>query len=218
MGGRGQRRYNPGRVGTSSGPKWSNGIGTKVDGTLKEAIGEKGSPIPPTSAASGANPNFDRSFTYAEYTMNCQRCVVAYELRRRGYDVRAQPTYRGDTLPYSTKGGNARWMGAFRGAKSIDVGADRNSTVRKNIESEMKGFGPGSRGIILVRFQGTTSGHVFNVENVGGKIRYYDAQMGESVKINDHLSGTSPAHTRLVRTDNLRMSDRAKNFVTTRKY
>lgn len=220
MGGRGARPNVPGAYpnGTGKNPKWSSGLGTKVDDTLKEAIGSKGEPLSIAEAYNGANPHFDSSGTYAEYNMNCQRCVVAYELRRRGYDVVAQPTYNGDPLPYSTKGGNARWMGAFQGAKSISVGASRNATVEKNIEKEMNGFGPGSRAIVRVRWQGSHSGHVFNVENRNGKITYVDAQTGKSVNIKEYLSGSSPSQTRLVRTDNLRISDRAKNFVTTKRY
>ena len=36
------------------------------------------------------------------YQNNCQRCVVTYEARRRGYDVHAKPYLfqRLDTLPF----------------------------------------------------------------------------------------------------------------------
>lgn len=36
----------------------------------------------------GANPKYARG---TQYGVNCQRCVQAYELRRRGYDVEALP-------------------------------------------------------------------------------------------------------------------------------
>lgn len=39
------------------------------------------------------NPNFGKS---EEYNINCQSCVVAYELRRRGFDVEAMPRFRND--------------------------------------------------------------------------------------------------------------------------
>lgn len=212
MGGRGQR---PAVPGSRSRAKFSkNALGVAVPKTLKDAIGGKGKPLSVKDAYGGANPYYDPSGSYAEYTQNCQRSVVAYELRRRGYDVVALPTYSGDILPYGTRGGNGHWMGAFQGAKSMDVSATRNSQVKSNIEGAMKGFGSGSRGIIRVQWQGSNSGHVFNVENVRGTIRYMDAQTGKPVNIGEYLGASRPSMTRLVRTDNLKISDRAKKSVT----
>ena len=50
------------------------------------------------------NPGFS-THTH-EYMENCQRCVVAYEARRRGYHVIAKPRIlsRTDPLPYMTIG------------------------------------------------------------------------------------------------------------------
>ena len=70
MGGRGTRSYSDRRQ-----SRWSSGLGTKVDATLKEALGAKGSPMSVSEAASGANPLFSRE--YSEYSENCQRAVVA---------------------------------------------------------------------------------------------------------------------------------------------
>ncbi|WP_390621060.1 phage minor capsid protein [Treponema pectinovorum] len=53
------------------------------------------------------NPNYKKGGGYAK---NCQTCVVAYELRRRGYDVEALPNYKGsmlDVLSYRT---NIAWV------------------------------------------------------------------------------------------------------------
>ena len=48
------------------------------------------------SAMLDTNPNYNGD--YKEFSENCQRVVVAYEARRRGYDVQAQPTFKGDEL------------------------------------------------------------------------------------------------------------------------
>lgn len=210
MGGRGQRI-----PGASRGGKFQkNAMGPRVPGTLKEALGSKGKPLSVKDAYAGANPHFDNTGTYAEYNMNCQRCVVAYELRRRGYDVEALPTYDGDRLPYGVTSSTAHWMGAFKGAKSESVGATRNSQVEKNIAAKMNSYGSGSRAVVRVQWQGGNSGHVFNVENVGGRMRYVDAQTGKPVNIKEYLGSSKPSKTQLVRTDNLRVSDRAKKSVT----
>lgn len=196
--------------------KWSGPVlGPRVPKTLSEALGKKGKPIRVADATKGANPHYNDE--YGEYSMNCQRCVVAYELRRRGYNVEAAPTYKGDRLPYdahSNKDGtsNGYWMGAFKGARSEYVGAKRNSTVQKNIESKMRSYGDGSRAVIRVSWQ-MSGAHVFNVENVKGKMHYVDAQTGMPVKIRECLAASRPMKTQIVRTDNLRISERAKNSV-----
>lgn len=210
-----------------SGPQYSrNALGTEVAGTLREAIGSRGEPATIAEATRGVNANH-YSVDYAEYSMNCQRCVVAYELQRRGYDVEALATYRGDTLPQvayrdANRGTwEGRWKGAFQGARTINVGVQGNtpSTERAvigNLESNMRGFGAGSRGVVQVFWRGG-GGHVFNVENDGGRVRYMDAQTGRSVNIENYIHLARTSSVNLVRTDNLKISERARNFVTKKR-
>ena len=51
------------------------------------------------------------------YRNNCQRCVVAYEARRRGYDVHAKPYLfqLADSLPYDD--GESGWPSVFENSK-----------------------------------------------------------------------------------------------------
>ena len=173
---------------------------------LKAAIGQKGRPIGIENALKGANPFYNgRNGAQGDFSENCQRAVVAYELRRRGYDVLALPTFQGDNLP-----AGGRWQGAFRHAKTINVGASNPKTAQANLEAQMKSFGPGSRGIVRI------PGHVFNVENVRGKVRYVDAQTNTIYNSNNVFSrvGRNSTQIQLIRTDNLRLSDRAKKSVT----
>ena len=173
---------------------------------LKASIGEKGRVMGIKNAMEGANPFYDGSGgAQGDFSENCQRAVVAYELRRRGYDVVALPTYAGDTLPMGGK-----WKGAFRHAKDIAVGDKNPKKAQQNLEDQMKSFGHGSRGIVRI------PGHVFNVENDHGKIRYIDAQTNTVYNSKNVFSrlGKSAANIALVRTDNLRLSDRAKKSVT----
>lgn len=209
------------------GPQYSrNVLGTSVADTLREAIGARGEPATIAEATRDVNANH-YSVDYAEYSMNCQRCVVAYELQRRGYDVEALATYRGDMLPqvayYDNSRGTweGRWKGAFQGARTINVGMQGNTSsteraVIGNLESNMQGFGTGSRGVVQVFWRGG-GGHVFNVENDGGRIRYMDALTGKSVNISDYIHLAKTGSVNLVRTDNLRVSERAKNFVTKKR-
>lgn len=179
--------------------KWSNkALGTAVPKTLSEALGKKGAPLSVSEAYIGANPHY--SPDYAEFSMNCQRCVVAYELPYAAH------VNKDGTL-------NSYWMGAFKGAKTVSVAASSNKKVLQNIESKMNAYGPGSRAVIRVQWQ-QGGGHVFNVENVGGKIRYMDAQVGKNVNIREYLAASKPGRTSIVRTDNLKVSERAKKSVT----
>lgn len=175
---------------------------------LKAAIGSKGRPIGIENALEGANPFYNKRTMGAggNFTENCQRAVIAYELRRRGYDVLALPTYSGDALP-----AGGRWKGAFKGAKQMNVGASSPQKTQANLEKQMKSYGPGARGIVGI------PGHVFNVENVGGKIRYVDAQTNTVYNSKNVFSrlGKKSKDVTLMRTDNLKLSDRAKKSVTT---
>ena len=194
---------------------WTGNVGYKVASNLKEALGDKGAPKTISEAIKLANPNFSKA--YAEYSMNCQRCVQAYEALRRGYNVEAQATYAGDDMGNVMYMRNvnglvesrSKWMGSFKNVKTDTVGAKGVSKTVKNIEAKMKQYGAGARGIIKVRWS-AGGGHVFNVENVGGKIKYIDAQLGKTVNITDYLSYANNIYTNLVRTDNLQFTNRAR--------
>lgn len=214
MGGRGTSSFTRRQTG-----KWSSGLGSVVPSTLKEAIGTKGESNSIADSIVETNPNWSAS--YREFSENCQRCVVAYELNRRGYDVTALPTYKGDTLPNvvhfdpATETYEGRWKGAFRNAKTINVGASSASGVISNIESRMKSYGSGSRAVVQIFYKGG-GGHVFNVENQRGRVVFVEAQTGKIKNIKQTMSSVRTESVNLVRTDNLRLSERAKNFVAKR--
>lgn len=162
------------------------------------------------------------SADYKEFSENCQRVVVAYEARRRGYDVTAQATYPGDTLNQvayrDDKAGisRGRWMGAFRDAKPVNVSAQTGRGVMNNIEKQMTGYGNGARGVVQIFYKGG-GGHVFNVEYNNGKVTYVEAQSGKIKDFGETLKYVRTERVALVRTDNLKFSDRAKNFITPSK-
>lgn len=194
--------------------------------TLKEALGIKGKQKSIGDARKNANPYYSES--YAEYSENCQRCVVAYELRRRGYDVVAQATYQGDKWPTNIFIDGrvlGRWRGAFRHAKTDDIGVAGNnakaeSRVLRKLTSKMHEYGSGARAIVRIGYRDSHMGHVFNVENRGGRIYYVDAQNGYRYTNADMRGLMKLVNTRsvtLTRTDHLRISGRAKEFVWQRE-
>ena len=201
--------------GLGDGPRGGNGDGKKYgqpntpivppSPSIIQQIGEKGAPISPIDAIRSINP--DRDEEYGDYSENCQRCVVAYELNRRGYKVEASETYKNDPYPSGNK-----WLNAFKGGKLVNVGAITNNKVNDNIMKNMKGWGNGSRAIVKVRYN-STSGHVFNVEYSGGKLRYYDAQTGvryDPARVFNHVVRKD---VQIVRVDNLALNDDVRNMV-----
>ena len=199
---------------------WSeNALMRKPPETISEALGRRGAPMGANAAAAGANPYWSEE--YSEYSDNCQRCVVAYEQRRRGYDVIAQPTYKGDKWP--TGGPNARWRGAFRHAKTDIVGKKTVDGTMQSIRSKMLEYGNGARAVIGV--VGPGHGHVFIVENKNGSLWFMEPQRntyGDSNRytiqdMQNMLRKVDTSKTNLTRVDNLQTSYRVKEFVEQRK-
>lgn len=221
MGGRGNAlSFSPGGGGGSFGPATS--LSELTPKTINQALGEKGKKKSVTDALKNVNPFYSRA--YSEYSHNCQRCVVAYELRRRGYDVEAQPTFAGDTWNQVRVVGNqryGRWRGAFRNAVTENVGARGNSAkaeakVLDNLREKMKSYGPGARAVVNIQYRGQRNGHVFNVENQGGQISFIDAQTGTRYNTGSMRNLLHIVETKtvgLTRTDNLRVSSRVTNLV-----
>ena len=209
--GRGLSKGTPSGGSGGGGEFNKNQVGLERIGTLKEAIGTKGKPMGETKAVEGANPYYKGGS--AEYTENCQRCVVATELRMRGYDVVAKPTYEGDTLPttafMNAKTGQVykRYMGAFQGAKTKKVSG------QKDFESQVIEGGSGSRYALSFGWKGSDYGHVINVVNKKGKVRYVDGQTGKYYSGKELWSQIKNGSATITRLDNLKISDRAKKSV-----
>lgn len=214
MGGRGARSS------LQNGPTPGSGSGKKQYGqpntpqmrppapTIRGQIGDKGKPQSPLSAMKRVNPDIKAvdAMNYADYQENCQRCVIAYELNRRGYNVEAEATGSNDTYPFGE-----RWMTAFKGAKSEGVGATTTAKVNKNIIGKMSAWGERSRGI--VRISQGRYGHVFNVEYRGGKLYYYDAQHNvryDPARVFDNCNRST---VRVVRVDNLPIAKNVQDLV-----
>lgn len=153
--------------------------------------------------AKATNPRYKEG---KEYKQNCQRCVSAYEARRRGFDVTAKPRIfdGSDALPfmYSPEG----WPAVYKDFELIDCGASRCKTALKNVETRMLGFGDGSRGIVRVAWKGTRSGHVFISENHGGVISFLDPQSGQ-MDVKWYFDEARPKSVFLVRTDDKEFTD-----------
>ena len=189
-------------------------IDYQIPDTVEEALGPKGKEMSMADAYFDANPYY--SDNYAEFSENCQRCVFAYEMRRRGYDVTALPTYAGDMMP---RGGN--WQQAMSGMTRVSVGRSTERATIKAIENQMSSWGEGSRGIIRVKWAGGNSGHVFNVEQKNGKLYVYDVQSKKRKTgmsyLKETMQYTTLSHTELFRTDNATPTSSMRYMVRPKK-
>ena len=183
---------------------------------IRDAIGLQGKPY--SVADSISLSNYERGDGIG-FSSNCTRVVVAYELRRRGFCVTALPSYSGDKWQGIGVRGIKhadRWRGAFRHAKTINVGSDNVFGTVNNIKQFMRQYGPGSRAVVNVHFSDKNMNHVFNVENVGGHVYFLEAQHGfkhSKDSLEKFFDGVSLSDTSLTRTDHLRISVRAREFV-----
>lgn len=210
FGGRGAGLDDGGTPGGGAGDgqqTWQGNVGKRVYADPAEALGRKGQAMSSERATLGANPNYNPA--YSEYSENCQRCVVAYEARRRGYDVVAHATYEGDTM-----GTGENWLNNFVGAKREYITATTKPGMQQGVESQMSKWGNGSRAIVSVKWEGCSFGHVINVENKGGKTIYRDAQTGKKYEGKNFFSKVSGGSVTITRVDNLPFSDTVGQAVT----
>lgn len=132
------------------------------------------------------NPGFYQSLQNSDkkYTHNCQRCVMAYEVRCRGFDVTAKERQLSDDELPIMKHPNG-WPSVFvdkNGNTPIPETVDATTTQQaiSNIESKMASYGDGARAIIRIgRAAYDTSrlcGHVFIAEQINGRTVFIDPQ------------------------------------------
>ena len=147
-------------------------VQSKKKTVMQNAVGVKrGKAIPINEAATGANPHYNDGWSYH---INCQRCVQAYELRRRGYNVTAMP---------KPQSGNTVFWGSecFNGFGASQFDAMRAYTHNQTeaaVKKELASAPDGARYSIYIRWKRSHSAHVFIAEKQNGIIRYIDPQDG----------------------------------------
>ena len=155
------------------------------------------------------NPNFS-TFQF-EYTNNCQRCSVAYELRQRGYDVEAMPSYNGGV------GAGAQIKSIFSTAQEFSTDSYGHDATVEMIK-QMEEWGSGSRGILAIN-RADGSGHAYNMQNVNGVVSFVDSQCGSVWDISELGYDTdggaieNSSSSWLIRTDNAKVHQIPDDYV-----
>ena len=128
---------------------------------INDDIGTFGSPV--------CNPQY--STGQWGYTQNCQRCVTAYEFRRRGYDVIAtKRPKRNNQIVWGTE--------CFTDANGKAVVFTHFQSA-KQVRDELNNAPDGARYSIFVQWTSRSS-HVFVAEKEAGVVRYVDPQSGKT--------------------------------------
>lgn len=146
---------------------------TAILDIVEQAIGaKKGTSMAIQDAVKGSNPNYSRGSAYG---VNCQRCVQAYEFRRRGYDVVAKPKPSTNNI---ISWGSECFIqpGAYQYSYQAYALNQTEAAVKKALANAPDG----SRFSIYIKWKRTYGGsaHVFIAEKTGGVVHYLDPQTG----------------------------------------
>ena len=141
------------------------------------------------------------------YKNNCISCALAYDMRRRGYDVEAMPI---DTTSV-TNGSLPVQLGFYKGEKleTFEVPSDEEAAMKQFSDRILK-YGDGSRGLLRIRWK-NGDGHAAIWEVSGDAVVIRDPQNNTIVNLSDYLRRAKTFY--YFRTDNLKLTDKVTEFV-----
>ena len=150
------------------------------------------------------NPKYSKGGVYKN---NCISCALAYDLRRRGYDVESAPI---DTTS-ATNGSLPVQLGFYKGEKleTFEVPNDPDVAVKqftKNIVS----YGDGSRGMLRIRWK-NGDGHAVVWEVNDGSVIVRDPQNNTIIDLSEYMRRAKTFY--YFRTDNLEPTEKVTRFV-----
>ena len=141
------------------------------------------------------------------YKNNCISCALAYDMRRRGYDVESSPI---DTTS-AMNGSLPVQLGFYKGEKleTYEVPNDPDVAVKqftKNIVS----YGDGSRGMLRIRWK-NGDGHAVVWEVNDGSVIVRDPQNNTIIDLSEYMRRAKTFY--YFRTDNLEPTKKVTRFV-----
>lgn len=154
------------------------------------------------------NPKYSKGGVYKN---NCISCALAYDMRRRGYDVESMPI---DTTS-ATNGSLPVQFGFYKGEKleTFEVPKDLDAAMKQFVNQILK-YGDGSRGMLRIRWK-NGDGHaaVWEVDN--GSVVVRDPQNNTFVDLSDYMRRAKTFY--YFRTDNLDPTEKVTRFVKNRQ-
>ncbi|MBK0031096.1 hypothetical protein IBT47_02265, partial [Erwinia sp. S43] len=123
----------------------------------------------------GSIKNVNPGYPEPGRTHNCVNCSVATDATLSGNPASALPINHNNGVPLSVL--EKQYGTKFRYVSSSET-----------ITQQMKNAGPGSRGIVFGSYGPGQPGHVFNVVNQNGTVRFLDGQTGKSADLSQFKS------------------------------
>lgn len=190
---------------------------TNDPGTIGGA--KRGEPMEREKANSGnVNPDFMK---VKGSTINCQSCVVAFEARLRGYDVKAKPNFNNPSAKHLSHKTSDAWIDPATGKPPEMKRNPENirtwKQTKKWLEENVK---EGERYTFQHAWKGKQqSGHIISVDrDKSGALRLYDPQTGRTymgkdadaylsrTKANSTIMGMKFPRLGLTRVDNMQIN------------
>ena len=167
----------------------------------------KATSMGPNEDMAACNPKYSKGGVYKS---NCISCALAYDLRRRGYDVEAAPI---DTTS-AINGSLPVQLGFYKGEKLeiFEVPKDPDAAIKQFFNQILK-YGDGSRGMLRIRWK-NGDGHAVVWEVNGDSVMIRDPQNNTMADLSDYIRRAKTFY--YFRTDNLEPTEKAMRFVKNR--
>ena len=161
----------------------------------------------PNEDMAACNPKYSKGGVYKK---NCISCALAYDLRRRGYDVEAASI---DTTSV-TNGSLPVQLGFYKGEKLeiFEVPNDPDVAV-KQFTKNLLSYGDRSRGMLRIRWK-NGDGHAVVWEVDGRSLLIRDPQNNTIADLFDYIHRSKTFY--YFRTDNLEPTEETLRFVKNR--
>ncbi|MFK3774467.1 DUF637 domain-containing protein [Pseudomonas sp. NPDC089406] len=135
--------------------------------------GESAGPGNAAEQTAGSITNVNPGFPKTGRTHNCVNCSIATDATLGGNPASALPIYHKKGVPLTV-------LEKHFGSKFGPV------LAQDNIMRQIQNSGNGARGIVYGSNGVGTVGHVFNVVNQRGVVRFLDGQTGKAAKVDDY--------------------------------
>ena len=139
------------------------------------------------------------TFCNDAYLINCAYCTLAYDLRQRGYDVEASAAY------YGTENDNAEIESWYEGGKFTECSFSDVESIEKEILDNSPEGSYGQFGCYWI----LGGGHAMVYEVKNGEVWLRDCQHNEKYKLKEYPLREYFFSVDYMRTDNLKLTDRA---------
>ncbi len=139
---------------------------------------KKGEPMTHDEADKGkVNPGI-KGDVWGGFGSNCQSCVIAYDARRKGYDVYAKSHMLSGAADRLARNITEAWSGG----RKFDI---IHAADGKALASHYLAAKPGERFILGFGWKDANYGHVVSVERTDTGVRIYDPQHDKTYTLND---------------------------------